>query len=108
VLFLCLVALSATAMDVNETQTLHEQLTLRNTTDCFHGTSTCNQLLHFLGSLCNTCVNFFRELRPPFVSQYYSLHVLQSRTVRAVWLCEEQWTAVYTVNGRCFFFDLYT
>jgi hypothetical protein len=46
-MFLCLVALSATAMDLDETQTLHEQLTLRNTTDCFHGSSTCNQLLHF-------------------------------------------------------------
>jgi len=45
--FLFVVALSATAMDVDETHILHEQLTLRNTTDCFHGSLTCNQLLHF-------------------------------------------------------------
>jgi hypothetical protein len=35
--YFCLTALSATAMNADETQTLHEQLTLRNTTDCFHG-----------------------------------------------------------------------
>ena len=52
--------------ECRQTQTFHERLTLRNTTDCFHGklnnlcafiwSSTCNQLLHFLGCLCNALI----------------------------------------------------
>jgi len=35
--FFCLNALSATATNLDETQNFHEQLTLRNATDCFQG-----------------------------------------------------------------------